>query len=26
LSWLGAVVFYNLKGYDELEVNTARGG
>jgi nickel/cobalt transporter (NiCoT) family protein len=26
LSWLGSVVFYNLKGYDELEVNTAGGG
>ena len=26
LSWVGSVVFYNLKGYDELEVNTAEGG
>jgi nickel/cobalt transporter (NiCoT) family protein len=26
LSWAGSVVFYNLKGYDELEVNTAGGG
>jgi high-affinity nickel-transport protein len=26
LSWLVSVVFYNLKGYDELEVNTAGGG
>src|SRR5271166_6281783 len=23
LSWLGSVVFYNIKGYDDLEVNTA---
>jgi nickel/cobalt transporter (NiCoT) family protein len=26
LSWLGSVVFYNVKGYDDLEVNTAGGG
>jgi nickel/cobalt transporter (NiCoT) family protein len=26
LSWVGSVVFYNLKGYDELEVNTVEGG
>jgi high-affinity nickel-transport protein len=26
LSWVGSVVFYNLKGYDELEVNTVGGG
>ena len=26
LSWVGSVVFYNLKGYDDLEVNTAEGG
>ena len=26
LSWAGSVVFYNLRGYDELEVNTAGGG
>jgi nickel/cobalt transporter (NiCoT) family protein len=26
LSWLGSVVFYNLKGYDDLEVNTVEGG
>ena len=26
LSWMGSVVFYNLKGYDELEVNTVEGG
>jgi hypothetical protein len=26
LSWVGSVVFYTLKGYDELEVNTAGGG
>jgi high-affinity nickel-transport protein len=26
LSWLGSVVFYNLKGYDRVEVNTAGGG
>jgi len=25
-SWVGSVVFYNLKGYDELEVNTVEGG
>ena len=26
LSWAASVVFYNLKGYDELEVNTVEGG
>ncbi|MGA8585105.1 MAG: HoxN/HupN/NixA family nickel/cobalt transporter [Roseiarcus sp.] len=26
LSWVGSMVFYNLKGYDELEVNTVEGG
>jgi nickel/cobalt transporter (NiCoT) family protein len=26
LSWLASVVFYNVKGYDDLEVNTAGGG
>ena len=26
LSWLGSVVFYSVKGYDDLEVNTAGGG
>ncbi len=26
LSWLGSVVFYNLKGYDDLEINTVGGG
>ena len=26
LSWLGSVVFYNVKGYDDLEINTAGGG
>lgn len=26
LSWLGSVVFYNVKGYDQVEVNTAGGG
>jgi nickel/cobalt transporter (NiCoT) family protein len=26
LSWLGSVVFYNVKGYDDLEVNTVEGG
>jgi hypothetical protein len=26
LSWIGSVVFYRLKGYDDLEVNTAREG
>jgi high-affinity nickel-transport protein len=25
LSWLGSVVFYKFKRYDELEVNTAGG-
>jgi len=26
LSWLGSVVFYSFKGYDDLEVNTVGGG
>ncbi len=26
LSWVGSVVFYNLKGYDQVEVNTAGEG
>jgi nickel/cobalt transporter (NiCoT) family protein len=26
LSWLGSVVFYSVKGYDDLEVNTVGGG
>ena len=26
LSWIGSVVFYKLKRYDELEVNTVEGG
>ncbi len=26
LSWLGSVVFYSFRGYDDLEVNTVGGG